>query len=264
MTRAIPERAREFIKGSEKLRLVGYPDQGGVATDGWGNTHGAVIGKRINQAKAKQDLEFNLATAARQLEGMIGAAAVLKLTESAYCALLSFVFNLGADPGWTLWKLIKAGKTSGNTITDQMKRFVNVRDQKTKKLVRSQGLVARRAAEVSLWHEDDAAPGAPGGDDFHPAALAEMPSSTTRSAETPPTPAGDAKPLVNSKTMWAGGGLVATGALNGVTQIQGLISTQAANSEIVAHMGQIVAALIVALGVAVMVFRSLDERAKHK
>lgn len=62
------DQALADIRVAEGCRLTGYPDGGGVPTDGYGNTRGAVIGQIITQEKADADLMTNFAIACEDLD----------------------------------------------------------------------------------------------------------------------------------------------------------------------------------------------------
>ena len=172
MTRAIPDLAVDFVSRWEGCELAAYRDVVGILTVGYGHTGSDVIaGLKITKAQARALLADDLRVAAARLTARIGPV-VDELTEAQYAALLSFVFNLGANPSWTIWKLLKARKF--DQVPPQLMRFVNAGGKVVP------GLVNRRAAEASLWHTVAVDEGA-----HEPA----PPSSVTRSTPTPPTPA---------------------------------------------------------------------------
>jgi hypothetical protein len=70
--------------------------------------------------------------------------------------------------------------------------------------------------------------------------------------------------MVQSKTMWAGATVAVSGVAEGARQVQALVAPQAYYSEYLAKLGGIIAGVIVAAGIAIMVFKYLDARkAKH-
>ena len=81
-----------------------------------------------------------------------------------------------------------------------------------------------------------------------------------RSVKLDEVPVTDAKPVVQSKTFWTGAGVAASGIVTAGQQIQGLAAPQAANSDLIAKLAAAAAVLIVAGGIAVMVFRYLDAK----
>jgi len=180
--RPIPRTAYAFLKQHEGCVLRVYDDAQplvilkagiepeGTLTAGYGHTGPELRpGLGVTQDLADVWLRQDLQTAAQRLAARIGPVAE-ELTEHQYAALLSFVFNLGASPGWTIWKRLRARQF--DQVPLEMMRFVNAGGKKL------QGLVNRRAAEVALWSTAE-----PGSLDHSP------PSSATRAAETPPTPA---------------------------------------------------------------------------
>ena len=253
MTRDVPQIGLDFLKAAEACVRTAYRDGAGVWTIGVGHT-GATIaeGQTISQAQADLWLAQDAEIAAERLAARVKAVVVASLTDHQYAALISFVFNLGAAPGWTIWKLLNAGRL--DQVPGQMMRFVNAGGREVP------GLAHRRMAEVALWNTLDAARAAA---IACAAAEAPPPSSQTRAADTPPTPAADAGPLMQSKTLWAGATTAATGMIAGVTQVQQLAAPQAHANAGLGKLAAACAGLIVALGVAVMVFRWLDERGRR-
>jgi len=191
--RAVPERALEFLKGHEGLVLRVYDDArpravlrpgaepDGTFTAGYGHTGPEVHpGLTVTREQAEAWLRRDAEQAAARLAARIGGV-VDELTEHQYAALISFVFNLGARPDWTIWKRLRARQF--DQVPLEMMRFVNAGGKKL------QGLVKRRAAEVALWSTAE-----PGSVDASP------PSSATRTGDTPPTPA-DPVPAAKSGTV---------------------------------------------------------------
>ena len=61
-------------------------------------------------AKALQRLQADLSTAGGRIAQRLTPQALAGLSDEQYGALLSFVFNLGANPSWTIWKVINKGQ----------------------------------------------------------------------------------------------------------------------------------------------------------
>lgn len=193
--RPIPEFLADFLKAHEGLVLRVYDDARprtelkpgdtpqGVLTAGYGHTGPELhIGMSVTRIRAERWLRLDMEHAARQLAARIGGV-VEELTDHQYAALVSFVFNLGAATGWTIWKRLRARQF--DQVPLEMMRFVNAGGRKL------EGLVKRRAAEVSLWSTGE------------PGSASEAPSSgATRTVETPPTPA-DPVPVTRSGTLLA-------------------------------------------------------------
>lgn len=243
--RPIPANAPSFVSKHEGLKLKAYQDVVGVWTIGYGHTQGVEPGEKITRERALDLLAEDLKTAAARIAGVVKRPVVDDLTENQYTALLSFVFNLGANPKWTIWKRLNARQF--DQVPLEMMKFVNAGGKKV------QGLVNRRADEAKLWSLGE------------PGSTAEpMPSSVTRSTPTPPTPAEPPKSLAKSGTVWTGGVVVAGGVVEGARNVQGIIAPQAAHSEWLMKVMGLVSILIVAGGVAIMVFKWCEHRAaKH-
>lgn len=145
--RPVPQTAVDFVAAREGFRSVPYPDAGGVWTDGYGNTDGVQPGVAVSEPQARVTLAADLQIAAGRIYGVLpgvsGAALIDALTTNQWTALLSFVFNVGDDPKWTIWKKIAALDFAA--VPAQLERFVFAAGK------RLPGLVARRAAEAALW-----------------------------------------------------------------------------------------------------------------
>lgn len=211
--RPIPTIATDFVKKAEACVLTAYQDSAGVWTIGCGHTGPEVVsGLVITQAQADLYLLQDLAAAGRRLAAVVSDIEIRQLYDHEYAALLSFVFNVGADPKWTIWKLINAGQLGG--VPAQIKRFDKAKING--KLVDVPGLDHRRLAEVTLWNTPDVA-----------AAVAVIsvaptpapPSSQTRAADTPPAPA-PVKPLSQSKSFVSS---AATATVAGVSAIMPVV-----------------------------------------
>lgn len=168
--RQIPAAAIAFIKLHEACKLTVYLDSAGVPTSGYGHVTKLPVDSTITQEQADADLEADLPIAGGRLASVVHPAIIDELTDNQYSALISFVFNVGSDPGWTIWKELNAARF--DQIPAQLMRFVNAGSPPRK----LNGLVNRRAAEVALWSTDE------------PGSISdELPSSTVRAMPTPPT-----------------------------------------------------------------------------
>lgn len=249
MTRPIPTAALDFIKGHEGWRSRAYICPAGKWTIGWGHTGDDVHkGWVITKAKGEELLSADLAMAGALIRRRIGAV-VDELTDNQYAALLSFVFNLGAAPTWTIWKVLKA--RAFDQVPVQLIRFVYATDPKTGKKVKLPGLVKRRTEEVQLWSTDE-----PGTSDV------DLPSSSTREVETPPAPM--EKPAATSKTMITSvataGTAVVAAAGPAVEQVSKAIEPYADKNEWVGKVWATLAGLAAALAVLAVVFLWLKQR----
>ncbi len=150
MTRAIPFDILEpFLIQREAVKFRPYRDSVGVLTVGCGHTGPDVHpGVLWTQERVDEALKADLTVAAVRLQKACGGSGPLaSLTDHQYAALLSFVFNVGADPSWSIWRALKEGRIVD--VPKQMARFVFAGGKQL------QGLVNRRAAEVALWNTPD-------------------------------------------------------------------------------------------------------------
>jgi GH24 family phage-related lysozyme (muramidase) len=256
--RPIPDRAVTFIARHESLRLVAYDDLNpnrrsfssvsdvvGTATIGYGHIRtvtkqDVVDRRRITQGQARILLLEDLEEARAKLYRVVKADVIESLTENQYSALLSFVFNLGANASWTIWKRLNARQY--DQVPAQMARFVNAGGKKL------QGLVNRRNAEIALW--STAEPGS---------APEALPSSVTRSMPTPPTPV-EEKPLVKSNTFLTGAATTVTGASLVATKVQEIAAPHVMWSDLVRNLVAFAAVVVVACGVLTMVLTWMKKR----
>lgn len=242
MTRAIPSAAREIVREFEGVKLTAYKCPAGVWTIGAGHTGPEVVeGLTITKRQAELYLTEDLQKAARRLQDRIGPA-VGELTENQYAALLSFVFNLGADPGWTIWKKLKA--RDFDAVPAQITRFVYSGGKKLN------GLVRRRNAEVELWSRNE-----PGSADE------PVPSSgALRQMDTPPAPAEKpaSTPVITAAVSACAAVPVA------VQQVQGAIAPYAGQSETVGKVVAILATIGAAAAVLMLVLNWMQRKAAKR
>lgn len=228
--RSIPQAAIDFIKQHEACKLTGYPDSGGLATVGYGHTGpGVKVGLTIPQSLADLYLSGDLDVAAKRLAAALQEPVLLDLTDNQYAALLSFVFNLGCQPQWTIWKLLNA--RDYDHVPGEMMRFVYCKGAKV------QGLVNRRAAEVQLWSTAE------------PGSVPDVPSSAaTRSADTPPLPAKPSSVKAHAVTMACAAG---AWCAQQSSTVKGWADGLAAftGAPIIAHLSQV---LLTAAGLAAL------------
>jgi len=206
--RDIPDMLLAFLKKAEGVATRAYRDSAGVWTIGVGHTGPEVhAAARWTDDQIDEALRRDIDTAARRLAGVVRPAALHALSDNQYAALVSFVFNLGANPAWTIWKVVNAGQLGA--VPAQMLRFTKARDDRTGRLVEVRGLVNRRMAEVALWKTADVTEAVA----IVGAAAAPPPvSGFMRMTETPPEPM-PGKPLAVSKSFVASAAAaVATGA----------------------------------------------------
>jgi lysozyme len=233
--REIPDLAVDFIAEHEGRRLKSYQDSVGVWTVGWGHTGPDVHeGMTISEAKARALLKADLKTAAARLAAKVKPEVIKALTEHQYAALLSFVFNVGAGDGWTIWRRLNAQQL--DQIPLELAKFVN--GTVGGKKVKIQGLVNRRAAETALWSTDE--PGS---------VPDKLSSGETRAMVTPPTPA-DPTPPSRSAALLTSVAAAATAGPPMVNQAMQAVQPYAEHSDAVQRIYGVLAALGAILAVA--------------
>lgn len=203
--------ATSIIKRLEACRLSAYKDSVGKWTCGWGST-GIDVGPTTTwtQEIADHRLNQDMAVAEDRLTTAIfGHADTLE--DHQFAALWSFVFNVGEQPNWQIWKDINSGDLSD--VPAQLLRFDH--GKINGKLVELPGLKNRRMAEIVCWNTADvnAAVAAAG-----PMPADQLPSATVREIETPPVP--KAAPPLNISS-------IATKAVTAVAGVTAAVGSQA-------------------------------------
>lgn len=261
MTRSIPPIAIEFIASVESCVLRVYDDARpshilasgdrvmGKLTAGYGHTAvDLVIGMDVTADMARGWLtDGDVPVAAARLARVVNDGTIAMLTDHQYSAMLSFVFNLGADPVWTIWKRLNAKQF--DQVPLEMMKFVNQEINGVE--VKVQGLVNRRAAEVAFWATQE------------PGTVIDMPpSSVTREASTPPTPS-DPVPAGKSKGLIVGAVGAVAGAGPMVNQVTQAIQPYADHSHYIQKVLAIlatVAAACAAIGLFYMYLQKKNAR----
>jgi len=279
-TRAVPPFLYPFLEKAEGVVYRAYDDANpnkmlkkgdlleGVLTAGVGHTGSdVVIGMEVTREKVKAWLEYDVQVhAVKKLYNCVKPEAVDALTEHQYAALLSFVFNVGANKSWTIWKIINAGRVDG--VEPQLMRFNKVRIKNV--LQTSRGLTARRMAEVDMWNEADIETIKP----LVPLIEESLPSSQVRDLPTPPAVM-VAKPLSQSKSFMTGllsVGISGAGVMLPVTQqvlegakaARGALEPFAKDSEFVLQATQSLATLGALASVATLFFIWMKQRQSEK
>lgn len=131
-----------LIKKWEKLKLVAYlPTPDDVWTIGWGHTMGVKQGDKITKVQAQeffiQDKQW--------AEDAVNQRVKVPLTQEQFDALVSLVFNIGANAFSRSTLLKKLNRKDYQGAADQFNVWVK---QKGKTLT---GLVRRRAEERSYF-----------------------------------------------------------------------------------------------------------------
>lgn len=234
-----------FTKKAENCVLVGFIHGDSTATVGWGHTgDGVKVGMVITPAQADTFFDIDQARADRELKENCTPLALSKLDEHQKAALLDFVFNAGANPSWTIWKVVNG--TQAGSVTDELDRFIWVHPNGlSKPAVTSAGLQNRRAAEKLLWNTADV------GTAIKVAtAGGQSVSSATREMVTPPTPDAPkslAKTSLGLKVgalLTSGSGLAAKLATPDTqAKAQNLSDTVAAHASSFGHLGPIISSV---------------------
>jgi len=245
-----------FLKKEEGCVLRAYDDLhplrvlkpgdkiNGTLTAGIGHTGPDVqIGMKVTTAMAKAWLAEDLKEAREKLYARISNV-VDELSTHQYAALLSFVFNLGANSKWGIWKVITSRHFE--QVPQQMMKYVNAKVHG--ELRKMEGLVKRRAAEVVLWSTDE--PGI---------SVAPVPSSAMRATETPPTPANPSSPAKAPNVI---AGVVATVATVPVAakQVTDAVAPWAEQSPVVGQIIAVVATLAAVAAIVGVVLSWLKQR----
>ena len=146
--------AADFVKSFEAgpsggFASVAYLCPAGKKTIGWG--HVIRGNEQIKVPLSEADAETLLHKDLTKAYDAVSALVSVLLTESMTAALVSFVFNLGANAlaTSTLLKKLNAGQYTG--AADEMLRWNKSRDPKTGQLRVLPGLYRRRKAERVLF-----------------------------------------------------------------------------------------------------------------
>ncbi|WP_448191968.1 glycoside hydrolase family protein [Azospirillum sp. sgz301742] len=145
MTQPVCQEAIDLVKYFEGQRLTAYKCPAGVPTIGYGHTEGVSMGETITAAQAVQFLTDDLTDAAASVDKLVKVS----INPQQRGALASFVFNLGSGSlaSSTLLRLLNAGNFDG--AAGEFGKWVNATVGGVKTAL--PGLVARRAAEASLF-----------------------------------------------------------------------------------------------------------------
>ena len=130
------------LKSFEKLELVGYADEGGVPTAGWGHTGQGV---NVGEAYTLGDAQCWFEGDTEHAEQVVDGTAPLACTQNQFDALVSFAFNVGVGAYLhsTLLSRLKGGDLAGAAA--QFLVWDHVDGEA------SAGLLRRRQAEQALF-----------------------------------------------------------------------------------------------------------------
>jgi len=146
--RKINQEGLERLKQWEGFKGEAYKDIGGVWTIGYGHTSqaGAPIveaGMRITEPEAEALLKRDIAP----VEQFVEAVVKVPLTEEQFSALVSFVYNIGADAFAKSNALKKLNEGDYDALPSELLKWTKVKGKTV------QGLIARRSAEIALWNK---------------------------------------------------------------------------------------------------------------
>jgi lysozyme len=234
--------AASLVKQLEGYKSIGYLDSVGKPTDGYGHTGPEVrVGVAITQEIGDHDLDVDLSIADQRLQSVTQPIPLAKLAAHQRAALISFVFNVGADPKWSIWKDVNQGNLAD--VPAQLRRFVNGKIAGKEQVI--PGLEHRREAEALFWQTADVNVSAAVAQVA--TAVPSPPSGYTRDIVTPPTPVAApalAKTSIVTKAVTVVGG--ATAALGSYgSQVHDIVAPHADESPIFAHVAVAASAVVV-------------------
>lgn len=141
MTMQPSQACTDLVKSFEGCELEAYQDLGGVWTVGYGHTAGVYRGMVIDQARAEELLEQDLAATAIYVNGALH----VPVSQPQFDALVSFAFNVKGWRGSTLLKLVNASKYAA--AAEEFPKWDHVGRTEVA------GLERRRLAEKALFSQ---------------------------------------------------------------------------------------------------------------
>lgn len=131
-----------LIKDFEQLQLKSYRCPAGVWTIGYGHTKGVTRNMSITPQQAEEYLRQDVSHFELEL-----ATHHLDLTQCQYDAVISLMFNIGADAfaRSTLLRKLKANPNDP-TIADEFRRWIYASGKPL------EGLKKRREQEIKLYY----------------------------------------------------------------------------------------------------------------
>lgn len=145
---------RQFEGSNGTFEATRTQDPGGLWEIGWSHRISAndpLWDATIGEDEANALAEADLNEAAADVCDELGAS-VDSLTDPQYAAIIDFCYNEGGGQfhSSTLLRVLKADNLS--SVPTQLERWVYGRDRDGN-VVKLNGLVRRRAAEVALWNQ---------------------------------------------------------------------------------------------------------------
>ena len=246
---------RLLTRQLEGCKLTAYQDTGGKWTIGYGHTP-ARPGQIISQETANFLLGEDLDTAANEVAKCVPEAQLTRILDNhELAALYDFAFNLGADPKWQIWKLLKAGDVNG--ARDQIPRFDH--GMEGGKLVVIPGLEHRRTAEVIFWNTADF-PAAVAVTTV-PVAVPAPSSGYTRAIPTPPAPVPAPAGSTTSLAVKLGGGVAALGM--GASQVHDIIAPHASEAAVFGTAAAVCTGVVIVAAVVGLLIHAEQAQARH-
>lgn len=146
---SVSDRGIAFIARHEGFKPSVYKDPAGFDTIGYGHKvkAGEKFAPKLGNEQARSLLLADIGTA----EAAVHRQVKVTLAQPQYDALVSFVFNVGAQAfaSSTLLRQLNAGNYK--SAATELLRWCNIRSQG--KVKTSPGLLARRAAEQAMFNE---------------------------------------------------------------------------------------------------------------
>ena len=137
-----------LIKRYEGLRLEAYLDIAGVPTIGYGHVRDVKLGQRLRDEAHADEL---LAEDILDAEAGVNRKIDTELTDNEFSALVSMVFNLGAETALggnsSIPSKVRNGDKAGAAATIKKYVYATVNGKK----VKVQGLINRRTDEAALF-----------------------------------------------------------------------------------------------------------------
>lgn len=148
------EKIIEFIANFEAFRNKPYLDVAGIPTIGYGATYyenGVKVSMNdapVTNERALQLKAFHIQVAEKAVRQFVGSA----VNQNQFDALVSFTYNLGATAlkNSTLVKKVNINPND-KSIEAEFKKWINIRNPKTGRLEKSNGLIRRRNEEAAIY-----------------------------------------------------------------------------------------------------------------
>jgi lysozyme len=127
----------------EGYRAMPYLDSVGVPTDGFGNTHQVVLGKKVTVEQALQQLEKNTLTA----QEAVNRCVTTYISQQTFDAFVSFTYNVGGNAFCKSTMVRKFNAGDKHAACNELQRWTYAGGKKLP------GLVARRERERKMCLE---------------------------------------------------------------------------------------------------------------